>query len=320
VSDFETLQKRRNTIVGVFVLVALVALVWLIFKFQDLPSAISKFTSYQVFVQFASAPGVQKNTPVRLGGYQVGRVLDVMAPQVRRDLATGLTYLQTIVILAIETKYATIPRNADIKLMKRGLGSSYIEICIDPIRPLEPEDPNLPATAYLQDGMTLQGQVGMVSDFFPEESQQQLQDMVNSLSALINNANDILGDKQNKDNIKKALRNLTDVTAQAKATLAEIEQFTSTSRATVQNANQKLSEVANVVLDSGEQISSAARQLNVILEKVNSGQGTAGKLLNDGRLYENLIESTEDLRMALDELRQLMEKTNREGGIQFKVF
>lgn len=318
--DYETIQRRRNIIVGTFVLVALTAFGWLVFKFGDLPTAISRFTSYQVYVQFASVPGVQSNTPVRLGGYQVGRVIEVMAPQMRRDRKTKLTYLQTLVILAIDKDYITIPSNADVKLMKRGLGSSYIEICIDPTRPLEPTDPNRPETAYLQHGMMLQGAVGMVSEFFPEESQEKFEQLVNSLCTLISNANEIFGDKQNKENIKATLTNLAEVTAQAKATLKEVQQFASTTQATVRNVDHKLTEVADAALESGEELNAVARELRAVLEKLNSGEGTAAKLLNDGRLYENLLDSTEELRLALEEFKQLMEKTKKKGGIGFKVF
>jgi len=56
VSDYETTQRRRNMIVGVFVIIGICALVWLIFKFGDLPSAVTKMGSFEVFVQFPTAP------------------------------------------------------------------------------------------------------------------------------------------------------------------------------------------------------------------------------------------------------------------------
>ncbi len=59
-SDYETIQRRRNIIVGIFVIVAVCVLVWLIFKFGDLPTTVSKISSFDVLVQFPTAPGVQK--------------------------------------------------------------------------------------------------------------------------------------------------------------------------------------------------------------------------------------------------------------------
>jgi len=96
VSDYETTQRRRNIIVGVFVLLAMCAFVVMIYKFGDLPTAVSKLGSFRVFVQFRTAPGVQKDTPVRFCGYQIGKVTKVMAPQIRPEIRdgekTGLEY------------------------------------------------------------------------------------------------------------------------------------------------------------------------------------------------------------------------------------
>ena len=62
-SNYETIQKRRNLIVGTFVFVGICALAWLIFKFGDLPVVASKWMSFEVKVQFPSASGVAKTLP-----------------------------------------------------------------------------------------------------------------------------------------------------------------------------------------------------------------------------------------------------------------
>ena len=110
-SDYETTQRRRNMIVGAFVVVGVCALVWLIFKFGDLPTVVTKMGSFEVYVQFPTAPGVQTDTPVRFCGYQIGRVTKVMAPEIRKDMVTGLEYYQTIVVLR-ETRSAIRPESA----------------------------------------------------------------------------------------------------------------------------------------------------------------------------------------------------------------
>ena len=145
-SDYETTDRRRNIIVGIFVVGSLSALVWLIFKFQDLPRAISKIGSYQVFVQFPTAMGVQRDTDVYLSGYRIGNVTEVMAPKIRREILPngklGKEYHQTVIVLSIDKQYANIPSNVEVKLMTRGLGSSYIELKVNPdALPAPPIDP-----------------------------------------------------------------------------------------------------------------------------------------------------------------------------------
>ena len=185
-SDYETTQRKRNLIVGIFVIVGIVALVWLIFKFGDLPGVVTKMSAFQVNVQFPTATGVQKDTPVRFCGYQIGRVTSVMAPEIREEIREdgqpGLEYYQTVVILSIDKRYVTIPSCIEVKLMTRGLGSSYIELKQDPEKSLAPRDPNRPETKYLVDGMWLQGSTGMTSEFFPEESQQKLNELIDGLT------------------------------------------------------------------------------------------------------------------------------------------
>ena len=344
-SDYEVTQRRRNLIVGVFVLLGLVALVWLIFKFQDLPIKVSEMRSFNVSVQFPRAKGIQSNAPVEFCGYQIGRVTNVMAPDILEDRNTGLKYYQTKVVLSIDKRYVDIPSNIDAKLMTRSLGSSYIELVIDPHKPLKPLDPNNPETAYLTDGMLLQGTTGMTSEFFPEESQKKLENLISGLEAFIGNANDVIGDIDNKNNVKKTLAHLAEASKQAidtqekfrefisAGTLAighvdaniteaiasfldtseDFQEFATTGTSTLKSVDSKADKLIAAMVETSAQISSASSQLRLMLEKMNNGQGTAGRFLNDGRFYENLLENTEQLKALLQEMKLLIDQAHEKG-------
>jgi len=335
VSDYETAQRRRNVVVGLFVILGLGSLVWLIFKFGDLPSVVTKMNAFQVFVQFPTATGVQKDTPVRFCGYQIGRVTNVMAPEVRKDGVTGLEYYQTVVVLSIDKRYPTIPSNVGVKLMTRGLGSSYIELQQHPGVPAAPQDPNRSETKFLVDKLWLQGSTGMTSEFFPEESQQKLSDLIAGINDFVSHANEIIGDQDSKENIKKTLANVAEASEQAKKTMKEFERLAAAGTTIIEHADAKVEEVVTVLTGTGqeisklaaagtstlenvdakteklvvalvetsEQLSAATAELRVILEKVNNGQGTAAKLLNDGTFYENLLENTEQLDTLLQQMQ-----------------
>lgn len=293
-SNYETTQRRRNITVGIFAIVAMCALVWLIFKFGDLPITVSKLRSFQVFVQFPSAPGVQKDTPVRFCGYRIGRVTDVMAPEIREDRKTHLRYHQAVVVLSIDKRYVNIPSNVEVKLMTRGLGSSYIELRTFP------PDANHPPQKFLADGSWLQGSTGMTSEFFPEESQKKLDELAEGLGALVKSANDILGDKANQENLKTTLANLSKASEQATKTLKEFQEFSA--------AGTGLT----------EELSKTAAQLRVVLEKINNGQGTAGRFINDGRLYENLLENSQQMQLLLEEFKSFLAES-RDKGLPIKL-
>jgi ABC-type transporter Mla subunit MlaD len=307
VSDYETAQRKRDIIVGIFVVAGVCALIWLIFKFGDLPTVVSKIGSFSVFVQFRTAPGVQKDTSVNFCGYQVGRVIGVMAPHMLRDLNTGQVYHQTKLVLSIDKKYKNIPSNIEVKLMRRGLGSSFIELTVDPnALPAPPRDPNRPGTMFLIDGMLLQGSTGITSEFFPKESQEKLEALVDGLTQLIRNANDIVGDPNNKEYFSATLANLPEATKQAKQTLKEFQELATIAAATLRSTDAKAERLVTAMIDTSEELSSTMSQLRMILEKVNTGDGTIARVLNDGKLYENMLENAQQMKRLMEDIRSLV--------------
>ncbi len=290
-SDYEAIQRKHNIIVGAFVLVALCAFVWLVFKFGDMPVLISKVYSYEIYAQFPSAPGIQRDTPVRFCGYQVGRVTDVNAPKIMKDLKTGLEYHQIEIGIAIQSKYNNIPDDADIKLISRGLGSSYIEISYNAEKVAAHKGTIRP----LQQGDHLQGATGVANDFIPEQTQKKLEKIVTGLDLLIQNANDIIGDPNNKNNVKATLANLAQASKEASVTLEKFQQFSD----------------AGVV--AADELDRTLKELKLILEKINTGEGTAAKFVNDGRLYEQLLENSNQLQEVLKEITTLTQGFNKKG-------
>ena len=329
-TDYETIQRKRNTIVGIFVVVAICALIWIIFKTQDLPIAVSKISSFEVLVQFPTAPGVEKDTPVRFCGYQIGRVTKVMPPEIRQDLNTHQKYHQTLVVLSIDKRYTNIPSNVEVKLMMRGLGSSYIELTVDPNKlPAPPRDPNRPETRFLVRDMLLQGSTGQASEFFPPDMQKKLDEWGTNLNKLIKNTDAIIGDPNNKAKINKTIDNVYETSKQVTQMLQDVNETMQKFRDTMEKfgklADAGTSTFKNVdvnlvptVAGLTEGLSEATSQLRLILEKINSGQGSAGRLLNDGQFYENLLENTQQVQMLLEELKALVIEA-REKGIPLKL-
>ena len=312
-TDYETIQRRRNLLVGVFVIVGLAALVWLVFKFGDLPIKVSELRSFEVIVQFPTAKGIEKNTPVEFCGYQIGTVTGIMAPERLEDQDTHLVYHQTKVILSIDKKYTDIPSNVDVKLVTRSLGSSIIELVTDPTRPVKPRDPNRPETKFLVGGMLRQGSTGMTSEFFPAESQKKFEELIDSFNSLVKNANDILGDQTTKQNFKLILANLSEATKRATETLKQVQEFSAVGTSTLKSADAGMNKVVIALVDTTEQLSKTVSQSRILLEKISQGQGTAAKLLNDGRLYESMLESTEQLQALLTELKSLVTQVKEKG-------
>jgi ABC-type transporter Mla subunit MlaD len=272
----------------------------MIFIFGALPVKVAEMRSFEVLVNFPTAPGVQRNTPVQYCGYQIGKVTAVSPPFAYKGEA-GKTYHQVKVSLAIENKYTDIPSNVDVVIIKRSMGSSYIELQFDPDKPLDLEQIG---TAFLTDEFVMDGTMSSASEFFPKEVQQKIERLVSSISTLSDNLNDIIGDDENKVNIKAMLANVATATAQAQKTLVSIEKFSNKGAAAVE--------------DVSEQLNGVLVEIKEVAYKINNGDGTVSRMINDGQLYEDLLDSSEELKLALEQLKIMATEMN-EKGIKIKL-
>jgi len=307
-SDYDYLQQKRNMIVGAFVIIGVCIFAYMIFLFGELPVVAAKFTSYNVKVKFSFAPGVEKNTPVKYCGYDIGRVTYVSPPIASVD-EQGRFIHQVTADMAISRDYANIPSNVNVELVKRGLGSSYIELTS---APMEPNEFNALEPKFLRGGMILQGKSGSGSEFLPKELQDKIETLSTKLTTLVDNVNAIVGDEQNRINLKNSLANLSKATEESIATLQQIKEFSQTGK-------EKLSTVADSVTKTSEELGETLIEVRRVLNKINSGQGTVGKLINDDKLYENLLDSSEELKASLEKMKKLMDKTS-EKGIRLRIF
>jgi phospholipid/cholesterol/gamma-HCH transport system substrate-binding protein len=297
-TDYQTKQRQRNMIVGSFVIIALCAFFYMLFRFRDLPQMVSKFNSFEILVYFPEAPGVQKDTPVQYCGYQIGRVVKVSPPQMRGDSH------KVGVHMAIDKRYTDLPEDVQIYVMRRSLGSSFIELRQSTAQSIDSDF--LKSETVKEDG-----QLGMASDIFPPEVQGKLEDLVDSIALLTANANAIIGDSENQVNIKKMIANIETATSQADATLQSIQSFSDM-------GTEKLQVIGDKVVLVAEQLEGVLSEARKLMAKIDEGDGTAGKLVNDGRLYENLIDSSRELQMLLDQIKQWVAQA-REEGVRVKL-
>ncbi len=121
----------------------------------------------------------------------------------------------------------------------------------------------------------------------------------------------VLGDAENQVNIKTSLKNLTDATGKTARAMDSFNRLTT-------DTNKTIKEVARNLITTTERISAAMATINETAEKLESGQGTAGKLLNDPKLYNNLVDMTQQMERLLKELRQAV-KTWKAHGVPIKL-
>jgi len=83
-------------------------------------------------------------------------------------------------------------------------------------------------------------------------------------------------------------------------------------------AGQDVGDLAARLMDSADRLSHLLTTLNRVAEKLESGEGTMGRLVNDPQLYHALVETSEQMTRMMEEYRRLAEEWRR-NGVELKL-
>ncbi len=112
-------QRTNETLVGLFLLAAVTALVVLAFKISGLTSFF-KADGYVVTAAFDDIGQLKIRSPIKMGGVTIGEVTDI-----RLDPTT----FKAVVSLRIDTNVRDIPNDSSVSILTAGLlGDNYISI------------------------------------------------------------------------------------------------------------------------------------------------------------------------------------------------
>ena len=140
------------------------------------------------------------------------------------------------------------------------------------------------------------------------------------LRTFVGNANDIAGDDQNKQNLKSFLANLTEASDQAAKTLEQARDTIKQAyvaiddyRDLAKTGSDAVDKVATSIVSATEELTKASSQINLMLTRINDGDGTIGKFITDGRLYEELLDTSAQMQVMVAEMKTLMQAINERG-------
>ncbi len=86
----------------------------------------------------------------------------------------------------------------------------------------------------------------------------------------------------------------------------------------LQNADARTAQLTTSLVATSDKLGEVMTNLDSVLDKINDGQGTAGKLVNDGRLYEQLLEDSKQLHLVLQDMKTFVTEST-EKGISIKL-
>jgi phospholipid/cholesterol/gamma-HCH transport system substrate-binding protein len=107
-------------------------------------------------------------------------------------------------------------------------------------------------------------------------------------------------------NFEKFSGDLNNMTGDARATIGDV-------RAAVAKTQGHVDDLSKQLNDRLVQVSALLDQFQAIAAKVNKEQGTAGMLVNDPKLYENLVDTTQELKLTVADLHRLAQQWEQEG-------
>jgi len=276
--------------VGVLVVIGLIVLGFMAVKVEK--TGFLKTAGYDVQVYFDSASGLAPDVQVEVAGVEVGRVKQIALDQGK-----------ALITLRINEK-VMLPRNSKIAIKTRGiLGDKYVEIkqgsstsLIEPggmieyvVSPVELDALFVSLGEILTDIKKLSGSLSDV--FGNEQSANSMRQILANLNQMTETLNQTV--QTSHSDISRLASNLAVFSdAIANPAIAQtIENFSKFSE-TLKNIGEKNSGDINRIVENSKDASgnlntllskliSVSEKADRISEKIDSGQGAIGKLIND---------------------------------------
>jgi phospholipid/cholesterol/gamma-HCH transport system substrate-binding protein len=342
-------ERTRNVVVGLTALIALCGLGYMVLLFGDTPVFARR--GYYVSIDFPETGTIDKGADVRLNGIRVGTVTkvrlqddprqgvslrcriqrdvriptDVTATVGRRGLGGG-GYVRLTAKAAAEPgapSWVADDGSATLTGIDRGGGLLGPEFATQ----LDAIAEGFRAFSRLADTLT---QVLETPD--SAEPVEGLAGTIQRFNRVLDGIRTIVDDPDNQSNLGASLANFRKATEAGIDAMDELSQFARQARQSLEGvdrsteaitetalaAHQRMDEVAARLITDAEQLGRLLTTLNQAATKLSDGAGTAGRLLNDPALYNNLLESAETLAKTLAELQATI-KLWRSEGVKLKL-
>jgi len=245
-------------------------------------------TEYKFSVIFENGMGVQSGSDVKMIGQQIGQVSNVRILDGRNGVVVELSINDKLGIF--------IPNNSTFQVKTSIFGETHVQI-----NPGE-------GTNYIETGELLTGEIPtevydidpVVKDLsaFSRQLSSTLTDKeVKALQSIINNADSLLYETKNSlkisSEINKIVNNLEIFSSELKSLSLNLGEEFDPKLAKIDNIINELNKFSSELGPASEGLKSFEQSmatLQLLINDLNDGKGSLGKLLKDESLYDNLNE------------------------------
>ncbi|MGE0174306.1 MAG: MlaD family protein [Oligoflexales bacterium] len=284
--------------VGIFTILGIAVTAFAVFVLNpDLFDTKEKTLYYTVL---NDASGIMPKTHVKTNGVIIGKVTSV-----------ELLLNSTKITMEVDRK-VKIPQGSTVEIRTVGfLGDKFIEI--------QRTDDD---TAFIQPGQMIPKAEGSME---LNEVISVVGGIAKDIKTISVNLSKTLGGNEGERNLKEIVDNVKEFTKQAKEILSEnrndvrslvlnLENFSKSVNEVLDNDNkEKIDRILASFDRSMEEVEGATKNIKLISEKVEKGEGTLGRLINDDKMMSELEGAITDLREVLAPVSKLQVKVDYHG-------
>jgi|TARA_B100001142_G_scaffold324037_1_gene375113 phospholipid/cholesterol/gamma-HCH transport system substrate-binding protein len=290
-------------------ILVITGLLMTIFSFNYL-KGINLFDKTRNFnVIYDNVEGLIPSNPVTINGYKVGKVQKISF------LEDGSNKL--VIKLALDNKIE-FSKSSYAELYETGLiGGKAIAII-----------PNYDDNQIAVDGDFLNGKIkpGLTELVNQRlfQLQEKLESAITNADKVFVNVNDVFND-ENKLAISDNLTNLKSLSQSLIKTSDDLNkiingEILNKSLENIESTTAKLSKISSSISDSDiesilNNVNETVNSFNLLINKINNGNGSISKLLEDDSIFKNLDKATSELEVLINDI-----KTNPSRYINFSVF
>ena len=263
-------------------------------------------------VKYEKVDGLSVSNPVTMNGFKIGKVQKInFNSKNTRELHVDIIIYNDVIF----------PKTSLAELYETGLiGGKAIAIIPD-----YKNDSTIAIDGDYLKGVIKPGLTELVNQILPQV-QLQIEAVMKNAEIVLQNINTLFDDETKKE-LKSSIEDFSNLTSSLSETSDEISKLIANNSENLTNSLSDFRSASNnikSITDSlnSDDIKSMSTNMNSLVNNLNSittslknSEGTAGKLINDKSIYDNLENATNQLNRLIEDI-----KLNPSRYINFSVF
>ena len=263
-------------------------------------------------VKYEKVDGLSVSNPVTMNGFKIGKVQKInFNSKNTRELLVDIIIDNDVIF----------PKTSLAELYETGLiGGKAIAIIPD-----YKNDSTIAIDGDYLKGVIKPGLTELVNQILPQV-QLQIEAVMKNAEIVLQNINTLFDDETKKE-LKSSIEDFSNLTSSLSETSDEISKLIADNSENLTNSLSDFRSASNNIksitdsLNSDDiksitiNLNSLVNNLNSITTSLKNSEGTAGKLINDKSIYDNLENATNQLNRLIEDI-----KLNPSRYINFSVF